>query len=678
MWKIIAIVMLLACNSWAIVSGTSPNIIYEINASATAGNLNGGGFNPSNANFIANFTTDTNTGNTASPVISSASYNFVAGDVGNWLYVKAGTNWYADCWFKIASVASNKATVDAAIGNAVCRSTTAGFPSPKWSANTVAGVASVGTPTNGTIGLDMSQATAARHSWVSGGSEFTNDLTCTNANPSVCTSSSYNFQAIDVGNSIHITAGTGINTGTTGEKWAEIVSVAANAATLDHNITTGAATLTAATAYLGGALSMNSTLDDDVMEAAGGTNGTGATKFFVKNGAVGIGEPVAISAGAAGGTEMPVVIEGYNSLRGDTPTLANCPVFNQGTNTFSTAANWDIYNARFRGTGTSVISLGTSSKLFNARVTQMSTTADRVAITLGSGSLLQGIEAISYRGRALSGAAVNSAILGSWIHDSNVLYYTANSNTAHLLIQNSILSGAVTNGFDASAFVVTSGVVTLNSNTFYGTEAKRGTAVNLATGNTNIRLTNNIFYGFTTAVSHADSQRVGFGDYNDYYNNTTNLTNWQTGSHSLTLDPQFTNVHEFTGTGASSSTNVLTYGTGGFNAVVVDGATWVNLSAGSGTGFATGIYPVSAHTDTTLTFADPAGNAMNITSSGAGSGIDFQFTYGFNFAIGANLKAAGFPGAMPGGSTGYLDIGAVQRQEPVGGGGGGSYSFVGK
>ncbi len=44
-----------------------------------------------------------------------------------------------------------------------------------------------------------------------------------------------------------------------------------------------------------------------------------------------------------------------------------------------------------------------------------------------------------------------------------------------------------------------------------------------------------------------------------------------------------------------------------------------------------------------------------------------------NFSIGTNLKALGFPGLFPGGlSTGYLDIGAVQRQEPAGGGGGGA------
>lgn len=50
--------------------------------------------------------------------------------------------------------------------------------------------------------------------------------------------------------------------------------------------------------------------------------------------------------------------------------------------------------------------------------------------------------------------------------------------------------------------------------------------------------------------------------------------------------------------------------------------------------------------------------------------LDPQFTNAAagNFAIGTNLKALGWPGAFPGGnSTGFLDIGAVQRQEAGGG-----------
>src|SRR5271165_3169872 len=49
--------------------------------------------------------------NTTSPVFTSASYTFVAGDVGAWLFIYSGSGWYTG-WYKIVSVASNAATLD--------------------------------------------------------------------------------------------------------------------------------------------------------------------------------------------------------------------------------------------------------------------------------------------------------------------------------------------------------------------------------------------------------------------------------------------------------------------------------------------------------------------------------------------------------------------------------------
>ncbi len=67
-----------------------------------------------------------------------------------------------------------------------------------------------------------------------------------------------------------------------------------------------------------------------------------------------------------------------------------------------------------------------------------------------------------------------------------------------------------------------------------------------------------------------------------------------------------------------------------------------------------------------------AGVARTNFPTGANdSTLDPTFTdrAGGNFAIGTNLKALGFPGAFPAAlSTGYLDIGAVQRLESAGGG----------
>ena len=46
------------------LAALSVNAVYEINGGATANNVNASGFNPSNANMLADLTTDSNTANT--------------------------------------------------------------------------------------------------------------------------------------------------------------------------------------------------------------------------------------------------------------------------------------------------------------------------------------------------------------------------------------------------------------------------------------------------------------------------------------------------------------------------------------------------------------------------------------------------------------------------------------
>src|SRR6185369_12331568 len=82
---------------------------------------------------------------------SSASYNFQAGDVGHLLFIGAGTNWTVG-FYPIVSVAANAATLDASIG-AAC--------SIQAVANTVAGVATVASPTSGTWSVCYVRSAAA-------------------------------------------------------------------------------------------------------------------------------------------------------------------------------------------------------------------------------------------------------------------------------------------------------------------------------------------------------------------------------------------------------------------------------------------------------------------------------------------------------------------------------------
>src|SRR5262245_15878555 len=81
---------------------------------------------------------------TSAPVFTSASYNFVAGDAGAWLYVASGTNWIPG-WYKIASVSLNAATLTATIGQAV-KSTSGVVSGP----STATGCATTGSPTGAT------------------------------------------------------------------------------------------------------------------------------------------------------------------------------------------------------------------------------------------------------------------------------------------------------------------------------------------------------------------------------------------------------------------------------------------------------------------------------------------------------------------------------------------------
>ena len=232
-----------------------------------------------------------------------------------------------------------------------------------------------------------------------------------------------------------------------------------------------------------------------------------------------------------------------------------------------------------------------------------------------------------------------------------------NSSTSSVFVVGNIIANNVNAGIQTAA--TAPAFVFISGNTIYGAENKLGTCVNLITGVTSIILQNNIIVGCVNGVSHADTQNIGVDDYNAYYNNTTDVANWVKGPHDSVLNPTFTSVAQLTGSTATTSGSVLTQ-TGAFS-TVTDNVDYLYLV--SGTGITAGIYGITAHTDDTVTLNIAPGT--NATADKV-----WQITTGRNFALGTNLQALGFPGAFPAGlSTGYLDIGAVQRQEAGSGGG---------
>lgn len=627
--------------------------IYECNASATAGNVNGGGFNPANVNMLSDLTTDANTANTASPVVSSVSYNFVAGDVNHWLYIKSGTNWTPG-WYKIASVAANKATLLAAIGEAVQSDTTKGYPVPKFSANTVVGCATVGTPTGGVFTIDYSQATTATYNPSDGASA---------AASTTFTSATGGFKPTHVGNLMRIhTIGTG--SGTTG--WYEIVSYnSATSVVLDASPSVGG--ISNVTFYVGGAISLGTagTPSDDAFFESLISSSTSAARVYIKSGTYNLGIAVNVTTGT-GNASNPIVLSGYNTLRGDAPTGSTRPVINGGSFTFQTGLNWDIYNLIFTSTSTGTLQIKAGSKIVNCKIMNTSTTAGRYAIQGLIDSFIYKCEVVSYDGFGISSSGSSNqsyTVMNCYVHDCNI-GLTTGTNDFPIQISGCIFSNCTTSAIDATASNRSS--IFVNNNTLYGAENKLGIGVNIASGATDIRLINNIIYGFVTGIAHADTnQKVGYSNYNCLFNNTTNLSNWASNITGITLDPDF-NITQLTGSTATISGSTLTAAAAGTFTNVVAGRDYIYVS--SGIGATVGRYGIVSIDGTfaTLTLDKTIG------TSGVGDKV-WQITIGADFTPGTNLAGIGSPVLFPGGySTSFMDIGAVQRQAT---GGQKSYTF---
>ncbi len=487
--------------------------------------------------------------------------------------------------------------------------------------------------------------------------QWTNtDLTCAVASTNVVSLGS-TFTAAAVGNVMHITAGTNMTVG-----WYEITAyVDANTVTLDRTPSPTLAGL-AGTFYIGGALNVGGSLEDDFFEAISGTNAAdGITVYFYNNNtttSVTFIPSEAVVIGGTGGIQAPIRIIGYKTTRGDNPTGDSRPTIINAANDFALGANIDTYNLIFSVTNATGFTHGTGAKSVNVKSVNSSTTADRAAFVGNGDSLFYNCEGISYRGRAINTASVGS-VIGCYLHDSNIGFRY--SPTSALIVAYNIIESNIT------AAILLTGALSTNSyilhNTLYGSENTTGTGISIATGTTDLRVLNNIIYGFATGVSHADTQTVGYDDYNDYFNNDTDVTNWTKGSNDQALDPTFTSVAQVTGTTATYAGSTLTDAAASFSNVV-DSQDFVLIVSGTGLTTANCQYLITSHTATTITTSQDAGES-------SASDWVYQVTTGRNFAIGTNLKALGFPGAFQAGlTTGYLDIGAVQRQEATASSGG--------
>jgi len=559
----------------------------------------------------------------------------------------------------------------------------------------------------GASGTDYSLQDAAQESGIDGETK--------NAVYTRLYSATDNFNiAAYVGNIIHITVGTNFTVG-----WYEITAVGSDGDGdyLDLDRACASANSNNATYYIGGALSLNSTLDDDFIEQL-----TPGNIVYIKAGTYSLKEHM--SSINDGTISAPITIEGYFSTRGDNPTDDDRPFIDSGYQ-FNSGDYSIVKNIRARSTNTQTLGLGNYSYMINCKGLSVSTITTSIGIFIGNASIAINCEGISNAGYGLQ-CGLDCLIVGCYIHDCGTAGINFTNDTTSIkacVIENCPTAAYCVSGRDWLNFI---------GNTFYNGETPTGTGIDYLSTATLFSAVNNIFYGFTTGVSQVAECDLSFLDYNNFYNNTIDVTNVQKGDNTLAVDPEFVNAtgtliedcedawNEYAGTGVTATADNTVYKVGTYSAkAVCDATTGVEVvmtEAISSTDMS-GYKGIRcwAYSSVTLTANDwqlllddsincatpiktldfPAmtaatwynvcfdvgdmSSATAIISIGLGQAVDKGAMNFYiddvrakdcNFSVGTNLKATSFPGIFSGSSTiGYLDTGAVQRIEPAAGGG---------
>lgn len=257
--------------------------------------FNSGGYDKDSGSMVSDLFTST--GTSSSPIVSTNSYSFVSSDIGKWLYVRTGTNWYPG-WYLITGLAGTSAIVNAGIGSCIKSSYLSGTAvTIPFGPARYPGVGITNNLSSGTWSIDYTQAATAKTST----SDLIVDTTVTRV-----FSPSYTFRNSDIGNSIRIYAGTGWTLGIY-----YITGIAGTMAVI--NTAPGLAGTTGGSWSLGGAVShLNYTV---VGQQDGGS--------WVRAGTY-----ITSAGGHVSGNR--VFIWGYNTLRGDAPKGDDRPLFLAG------------------------------------------------------------------------------------------------------------------------------------------------------------------------------------------------------------------------------------------------------------------------------------------------------------------------------------------------------------
>lgn len=533
--------------------------IWEVESTGSD-TLNGGGFDPLQV-LTGGFTDGAATAaNTSAPVFTSASYTFVAGDVGAWVYINTGTNWIPG-WYQIVSVAAGAATLNGTIGQAILA-----MPMLR---STVVGMATVASPTGATWAIDYSQQAAAQFAYTDLASAGTGLTVSSAATP---------FGRQMVGNTLVITGGTNFNTGR--YVIASVAAVTFIATVIGPtNITTGAGV--SGTGGQGGALAS---------PGAGSLLLTIANQqMYIKAGTYSI---TSASANVAGGCIAPAngaYIEGYQTYRTDTGTPP-------------------LLQASGISTFTIVTLPGTASPCgaVNLRVDGATLTSSRGFSLLNGAFYKLTAENCTNNGFNSGGATVLLACVATGC-TTQPAFTTGFSSYINCVAYSNTVSGFVNTGIST--------------------------------------------YIHCLAYSNSGATSDGFSvDSDSAVVNCVAYGNGRDGFRSLDDQVQFVNCIAEANTGFGYNNATAVVGTVFYS----NCAAFNNTAGATSLGTVAGTRNYSFITGTATFFTNAAGANFSLNTTAGG---------------GAVARAAGIPGALPIGGTGFLDVGALQHADPASSGG---------
>lgn len=349
------------------------------------------------------------------------------------------------------------------------------------------------------------------------------DLACLDTSTTL-TSATGGFTSAMVGNVIHIVSGTNFVVG-----WYEItVYTDTNTITIDRTAASSGLDASAGTGNVGGALALNSALDDDFFEAL-----TAGNIVYISGGGAGnthvLGEIVAVVKD--GTAAAPIIWEGYSSSRGDNPLGTDRPLIAAGSNTFYGGSYYKVRNLRITSTksGTAFRTLYYSI-IENCKVTNSTVFSNKEAMKLYSFGKIINCEAICTNGYAIKCQSSSVWIIDSYLHDSVAGIYIYSGTTSV-----SVLSSIIDTCTTGILFTITNYSWVIIGNTIYGCS----TGIN-ATDSHSLCIVNNIIDACTTGASQTTEQKNNWWDYN-CWDNTTDVSNVTKGDHAVTGDPGMTN-----------------------------------------------------------------------------------------------------------------------------------------